>query len=136
MPQAPTLLRSVLALIGLFIAILGLDVAVGGITTLGWMGPTDFMSISNADDFAVQNNHVQFLGGMFTASGLIFLAGAANPARFRQPVITVCALIFIGGLMRLTAPDISVVANANVIGSFLAELILFPLIALWVWRKT
>ena len=46
-------LRIILAIVGIVIVILGFDVAFGGIRTLGWLGPTDFIEVVNSSDFRV-----------------------------------------------------------------------------------
>ncbi|TCL01612.1 uncharacterized protein DUF4345 [Shimia isoporae] len=132
--KSTLLLRGLIALIGFAIAFLGLDVVFGGIRTLGWMGPTDFVEVVNPTDFAVQDNHVRFLGGVFSGIGLLFVLGAVAFSRMRTAIMVLCALVFIGGLSRFTTPDFGTLFNMAVLPSLLAELILFPLVGFWVYK--
>jgi hypothetical protein len=76
--EMTNLLRMVLALCGIGIVMLGLNVSLGGIVTMGWQGSTDFVAITDAAAFQVQDNHVRFIAGVWTGVGLLFLAGAAK----------------------------------------------------------
>lgn len=129
-----TLLRSLIAVIGIAIAFLGLDVVFGGIRTLGWMGPTDFVQVVNPADFAVQDNHVRFLGGVFCGIGLLFVLGALAFSRMKSALMVLCALVFVGGLSRFTSPDLGTLFNMAVLPSLLAELILFPIVGFWIYK--
>ena len=128
-------LRATLALVGLAIALLGLDVAFGGIRTLGWMGPTDFIDVLEPADFAVQNSHVKFLGGLFVALGLGLIFGAVRYAEMRTAMLVICSAVFVGGLARLTGSEVGVVMNGAVLPSFLAEIVLFPALAFWIHHQ-
>ena len=57
MTRSTMLLRALLALIGLCILFLGLDVVFGGIRTPGWMGPTGFVDVTNPKAFKPKENH-------------------------------------------------------------------------------
>jgi len=83
------LLRIILALCGFAIIILGLNVSLGGIITMGWQGQTNFLSVSNPDAFAVQDNNVRFIAGVWTGVGVLFLLGAMMLERMR-PVLLAC----------------------------------------------
>ena len=78
------LLRIILAIAGLAIMALGLNVGLGGIATLGWQGPTVFFTITDQDVFAVQDNHIRFIAGVWFGVGLMFVAGAVALDRFRS----------------------------------------------------
>lgn len=134
MLHSPAILRVVLALVGLAILVLGLDVVFGGIRTLGWMGPTDFVEVTNPTDFAVQDNHVRFLGGLFVSVGLVFLAGALLLHTLRTTLIVLCGIVFLGGISRFTTPDLATLLNMAVLPSLLLELIFFPALALWIFK--
>lgn len=135
MKTANLLLRILLAIIGVVIFVLGLDVAFGGIRTLGWLGPTDFLEVVNTTDFKVQDSHFRFLGGTWIGIGLVFVAGAFALQRLRTALVVLCALVFIGGLSRFSSPDLATLVNASVLPSLLAELIMFPLLGLWISKS-
>ena len=128
------LLRALLGLIGVVIVLLGVNVGFGGIATLGLQGPTDFISIEDADAFAVQDNHVRFLGGVWLGAGLLFIASAFYLTRLKGPLLALFAMIFIGGIARLSAADPALLMSANIAPSLLAELVLFPALAFWVHK--
>ena len=69
-------LRILLAIMGVVIIWLGLNIGLGGIATLGWQGPSDFFTITNKAAFHVQDNHVRFIGGVWLGVGMFFIAGA------------------------------------------------------------
>ena len=119
MNRSSSLLRVLLAIIGLCIMVLGLDVVFGGIRTLGWMGPTDFVEVVNPTDFAAQDNHVRLLDGLFTSFGLVFLAGAVLFHSLRITLIVLCGIVFLGGLSRFTTPELTTLLNMAVLPSLL-----------------
>jgi Domain of unknown function (DUF4345) len=128
------LVRVVLVIVGAFIVYVGINVGFGGIPTLGWQVPTDFVSVANPAEFAVQDSHVRFLGGFFGAAGLFMLLAATNLRRYPAELRLVFVLMFIGGLMRLTAFQPAVLFGPKVITSFAAEVILMPILFFWLPR--
>lgn len=129
-------LRIVLALIGLAIIFLGLNVGFGGIRTLGWQGPTEYLSVVDISAFNIQDNHIRFLGGVWLGMGVIFFASAFTIRRFKTVLIAFCGLIFIGGLSRLSISDPSILFSADISPSLFAEIFGFPLLSLWIFRTT
>ena len=129
-------LRVLLGLIGLAIILLGLNVGLGGISTLGWQGPTDFISVTDSTAFGNQDNHVRFLGGFWLAAGLVMLTGAFALRRLRLLLMGITGMVFIGGLMRLSVLDPSVFFEGSIAPSLLTELVGFPLLGLWIAQST
>lgn len=127
-------LRFLLALCGAGIVFLGLNVGFGGIATLGWQGPTDFVAAVDGAAFAVQDSHVRFLGGVWLGVGGLFLLGALVFRKFTSVLIALCGLIFVGGFVRMSAFDPALLFGADIGPSLFAELIIFPGLALWIWR--
>lgn len=130
------LLRPILFLTGLAIIWLGLNVGFGGIETLGWQGAHNFLEVTNAQTFAVQDNHTRFIAGVWTSVGLLFIAGAFAMKQMRTVLIALVAMVFVGGLMRLTQGDLGLLTGAAIAPSLIAELFLFPLLALWIFNTT
>lgn len=128
------LLRILLAIIGLVIIWLGLNVSLGGIPTLGWQGASDFFTVTNPQIYAVQDNHVRFIAGVWTGVGGFFLAGAAIPRRLAPVLKAMIVLVFLGGLARLTNADLALLMSAKIAPSLFAELLLFPLLGLWIHK--
>ncbi|MBL4739869.1 MAG: DUF4345 family protein [Sneathiella sp.] len=127
-------LRVVLALIGIAIIFLGLNVGLGGIRTLGWQGPLDFLAVVDTSVFNAQDNHVRFLGGVWLGVGLLFFTSAFAFSNFKAILLALCMLIFVGGLSRFSVMEASVIFSASIAPSLFAELILFPLLGLWIAR--
>lgn len=125
-------LRFALMAAGAIVVYLGLDLGLGGMRTLGWQGSSDFIAVTDPARFAVQDNHARFIGGVWLGVGLILFLGSFDIARFRTALIAMCALVFVGGLMRLVSGDISTILSMNILPSMLAELILFPALGYWL----
>ena len=129
-----TAFRVVLVLAGALVVFLGLNVALGGIPTLKWLGERDFLAITDEAQYRLIDNHVRFFGGLFAATGLFLIFAASDPVGYRQAILLVFAAIFAGGLARFSAPDMSVVFEQEIVGSLAAELVLMPVLALWLSR--
>lgn len=129
-------LRIVLALAGLGVIALGLNVGLGGIQTLGWQGTRDFVSVTDPYAFGLQDNHVRFLGGVWLAVGIAMAMGAVALERMRPVLLAIAGAVFVGGLARLSAGDPGIVFGAGIAPSLAAELIGFPLLGLWIARST
>ena len=128
-------LRVVLALAGAFIVFTGLNVALGGIPTLGWQGQTAFLEVTDSAAFSAQDSHVRFLGGLWTAVGLLFIVAAWSPSTHRSALFFAYAAIFLGGLARLSQLDFDTLLGPDIVGSLAAELIGMPLLFLWTRRS-
>lgn len=126
--------RTVIFLLGLVALWTGANVALGGIATLGLQGPTDFVAAIHADAYAAHDSHVRFLGGLWLGVGLLFLAGAWNLAPLKPAIQTALVLTIIGGLARFSALRFDVQFGPDILGSFLAEVILMPLLLWWSTR--
>lgn len=127
------LLRLVLALTGCAIVFLGLNIALGGITTLGWQGGgTSFVTVADPVQFAIHDNHVRFIGGVWLAVGLVMLIGSIAIQQMRQTLIVMTGMVFIGGLSRFSALDPDVLLSAAIAPSLVLELVLIPLLGLWI----
>jgi hypothetical protein len=130
-----TPLRMILAITGCVIVWLGLNVGLGGIQTLGWQGSADFMDVTDEAIYAIRDNHVRFIAGVWSAVGLLMIAGAFWIRQMRGLLLSLFAMIFVGGLMRLSAADFGLLLSADIAPSLIAELVLFPLLALWIYRS-
>lgn len=127
-------LRGALALAGAFIVYTGVNTAFGGMQTLGLQGQKKFMEVTSQHDFLIQDNHIRFLGGIWLGIGLLFLVSTLNLKRF-QPMLNVAlGLIVLGGLARFTMMRADVVFDPAIVGSLVAELVLAPLLFVWLSR--
>lgn len=128
-------LRVVLALTGCAILFLGLNIALGGITTLGWQGGgTGFVTVADPVEFAVKDSHIRFVGGVWSSVGILMLIGTVAFQVMRQTLIALTAMVFVGGLSRFSVFDPDVLMSAAIAPSFVLELVLFPLLGLWVFK--
>lgn len=131
-PLGQTVLRAVLLLSGVAITLLGIDNAMGGIATLGWQGPTDFFAVTDAQAFAIRDNHLRFISGIWLGTGLVFCLASVWLVRLRVAVATLCGLIVVGAIMRFTQGDIGLLLRSDLLPSVMMELLLFPALGLWV----
>ncbi len=134
MAKTNYLLRAVLALAGIAVIGLGLNVGLGGIATLGWQGgTTPFFAVTDPGLFAVRDSHIRFIGGVWLAAGLLLLAGSLALPRLRTALVAVTAMVFVGGLARFSG-DLAVLTQPAVTISLGLELLGFPLLGWWAWR--
>lgn len=133
--KAAKVLNVVLVLIGATIISLGLNIGLGGMQTLGWQMPRDFITVTNPDVFRVQDNHIRFVGGVWFGVGVLFVLGGLARVRLQTTLVALCLVIAVAGLFRISAMDMDVILSADIVGSLLFELIGFPLLALWIWRS-
>jgi len=119
-------------IIGAVIILLGLNVGLGGIKTLGWQSTRDFVSIIDAPTYHAQDNHIRFIGGVWFGIGAAFMIGGFAMRKFRSTLIILSAIIAIAGLFRLSVMDTEVVLSAAIAPSFAFELFGFPLLAWWL----
>ncbi|MBV2150115.1 DUF4345 domain-containing protein [Sphingobium sp. AS12] len=133
--KANYLLRGAIALVGAVIVFLGLNVGLGGIPTLGWQGGSaPFFAITDTTIFAVRNSHVRFLGGVWFGVGQLMLAGSLAFQRLRTVLIALAAMIFVGGLARMSGYEPSVLFSPEIAPSLLFEIVIAPLLAFWFWK--
>lgn len=130
-----TLINIVLLLAGAAIMALGLNIGLGGIQTLGWQLPRDFITITDPATFAVQDSHIRFIGGVWFAVGGVFAFGGFFISRIYPTLITLCGMIAIGGFFRLSGAGLDVRSNAELLPSFMLEILGFPLLAFWLFKS-
>lgn len=126
-------LRVVLLLAGAFIVFTGLNIALGGIPTLGWQGQTAFFQVTDGTAYLAQDSHVRFLGGLWTAVGIFFMVAARKPSAHKPALVLAYAAIFLGGMARFSQLEFGTLFGPDIVGSLAAELIGMPL--LWLWTR-
>jgi len=129
-------LRVILFLTGAIVVWLGLNVGLGGFETLGWQGAQGFFTVSDPDTFAVQDNHIRFIAGVWLSVGLLLIAGSVALHQLRSVLISLTGMVFIGGLMRVTSADSAPLSSISIAPSLIAELIAFPLLGFWIYKVT
>ncbi len=125
-------LRALLVLSGAAVVAVGLNVGLGGIQTLGMQVTPGYVTVADAAGFAVQDSHVRFLGGLFSAIGAVLIAAAFLLPRLWSAVCLLCALMPVAGLFRLTGGSHAL--SAELYTSLAFEFVLFPLLAIGIWR--
>lgn len=123
---------AILVIVGLFLIFVGINVGLGGILTLGLQGQVKFFEITNENAFAVQDSHIRFFGGLFGAMGLFMIIAVTNLRKFEMALKLAFVLIFIGGLARFSAMRFDIVFGKEIIGSLFAELVLMPILYIWL----
>ncbi|MFV1441271.1 MULTISPECIES: DUF4345 domain-containing protein [unclassified Phaeobacter] len=126
------LLNAVVVIIGAVIVLLGLNVGLGGIKTLGWQSTRDFVLITDAAAFHAQDSHIRFIGGVWFGVGAVFMIGGFAMRQLRPTLIILSTMIAVAGLFRLSAMDTGGVFSAAIAPSFAFELAGFPLLAWWL----
>ncbi len=129
-------LRVILFITGAIVVWLGLNVGLGGFETLGWQGAQGFFTVSDSDTFAVQDNHIRFIAGVWLSVGLLLIAGSVALHHLRSVLISLTGMVFIGGLMRFTSADSALLSSSSIAPSLVAELIAFPLLGFWIFKVT
>lgn len=126
------LLRIIVALIGLAIMLLGVNIGLGGIKTLGWQVSTDFLRIIDPAVFNIQDSHIRFIGGVWFGLGVLYVLGSFLLKPFLQTLFHVSLVIALAGLFRLSAMEAGTLLSADVLPSLILELVAFPLLAIWI----
>ena len=127
-------LRLVLLLAAVFALFSGLDQALGGLRTLGWMGQPPFFDVTDQGAFLVADNHQRFLGGVWTGLGLALLVGQGNLRTHHAMLKLICGLVFLGGLARFSQLNLEVTLGPAILGALLVELVGMPLLYVWIGR--
>jgi hypothetical protein len=126
------LLRALLFLGGIFVVSSGLKSVLEPLWPFASRQAAALLALSHEQ--LVQNNHVRFLGGIWTGLGILLLVAPFNLKYFEQMLYLVFSLIFAGGIARLTIMRSDVLLDPIVLGSLAAELVLMPLLYLWLAR--
>src|SRR5688572_27473495 len=131
-PATSKALRVVLTLLGAVSAFVAVNVAFGGLETLGLQGPTDYYQVTDQHAFAIRDSHTHYYGGVYLALGGFLVYAASDVRRFRQGLYVVFAMIFAGGLARITQLEPAATFGRDLLPSTLIELVGIPLLAVWV----
>ena len=127
---------AVLLVLGVISSFVAVNVAFGGLDTLGWQGPRNYFTVTDDDAFSVRDSHARFYGGVYLGIGIFFILAATNVQKYRQGLALVFALIFLGGLARLTQLDLDTVLGPDLLVSTIVELVGMPLLFIWLHRLT
>lgn len=107
---------------------------MGGIRTLGWQGTEDFITVTDATTFAVQDNHIRFIAGVWFGVGVMFVLGGFWLDKLRPTLIALSGMIAVAGLFRFSAMD-GVIFSGAIVPSMILELVGFPVLAFWLMRS-
>jgi hypothetical protein len=132
----PTALRVVLTILGAVSAFVAVNVAFGGLDTLGLQGASDYFRVTDQHAFSIRDSHARYYGGVYLALGAFLIYAARDVRRFRQGLYVVFAMIFAGGLARLTQLDAAATFGADLLPSTVIELVGIPALTLWVAKAS
>ena len=127
-------LRGVLVLLGILNVLIGVNVGFGGIRTLGMQGPTNFLEVTDQHIFLIQDSHIRYFGGLYIGIGLFLVYAGTRPHKYHSALNLIFFLIFMGGLARLTMNRPDILFGPELIVSFLAEILLMPVLYFWLAR--
>jgi hypothetical protein len=136
MYRSKNVFRFILVVVGAISAFVALNVALGGLDTLGWQGPTDYFGVTNPDAFDIRDSHARFYGGVYTGIAAVLILGATDISKYRQSLSFVFGLIFLGGLARLSQGHLDVMFGPDLAVSSVVELVGMPLMFWWLRRLT
>jgi hypothetical protein len=134
--RSKTAFRVVLVALGAISAFVALNVALGGLHTLGWQGPTDYVQVIDPDGFSVRDSHARFYGGVYAGIAALLVIAARDIAKYRQTLSFVFGIIFLGGLARISQSEPSVMFGPDLLVSSVVELVGMPLLLIWLRRLT
>lgn len=124
--------RTIIVIVGLFSIFIGFNVGFGGIPTLGLQGSADFLTVTNEHAYLVRDSHIRYFGGLHGGVGLFLVLATTDLRKYQSALQLVFVVIFIGGLARFTMLRPSVVFGPDIITSLMAELVLMPVLYLWL----
>jgi hypothetical protein len=130
------LLRVVLVALGAVSAFVAINVAFGGLETLGLQGPTRYFRVTDHDAYLLRDSHARFYGGVYLGIAAFLMIASSNLRKYRSALNVVFALIFLGGVARLTQLEPGVTFGKDLAVSSVVELIGMPAIAAWVAHAT
>ena len=126
--------RAIIAAIGAINVFLGLNVGFGGLRTLGWQGTGVFFEVIDQYLYLIRDSHTRFYGGLYIAVGLFLILATTDLRRYHTALNLVFAMIFTGGLARLTTLRPDVFLGADLVASLTVELVLMPILYVWLSR--
>ena len=129
-------LRVTLAVLGAVSAFVAVNVAFGGLDTLGWQGPTDYVQVTDHDTYLLRDSHAHFYGGVYLGIAIFLIVASTNLRKYRSALNVVFAVIFLGGVARLTQLEPAVTFGKDLAVSSLIELVGMPAMALWLAAAT
>ena len=139
-PQPSTasakLLRLTLVGLGAVSAFVAVNVAFGGLESLGLQGPTDYVQVTDRDAYLLRDSHAHFYGGVYLGIAIFLIVASTNLRKYRTGLHVVFAAIFLGGVARLTQLEPAVTFGKDVAVSSLIELVGMPAMALWLAAAT
>ena len=138
-PSTPTnakVLRVVLAALGAVSAFVAINVAFGGLETLGLQGPTKYFQVTDHDAYLLRDSHARFYGGVYLGIAIFLIVASSNLRKYRSALNVMFALIFVGGVSRLTQVEPGVTFGKDLALSSVIELVGMPAMAVWLAAAT
>lgn len=127
-----TAFRGVLLILGAISAFVAINVAFGGLATLGWQGPTDYAQVTDPHSYLIRDSHARFYGGVYLGIAAFWILAASNLHKYRVALNLTFMVVFLGGLARLTQQEPSIIFGPELLVSTVVELIGVPALILWL----
>ena len=78
------LLRLALDVLGAVSAFVAINVAFGGLDTLGRQGPTDYFQVTDHDAYLLHDSHAHFYGGVYLGIAVFLIIASTNLRQVRS----------------------------------------------------
>lgn len=127
-----TIFCVIVDLLGCYVVFLGLNNALGGLHTLGWMSNITYFEVIHTEKFLEVDSHYRFYCGIWTAIGLFIVLAMTNLKKYQSGLNLVFTIIFIGGFARFSQMNIDVILTSKILGLLFIEIICMPLLFLWL----
>lgn len=125
-------LRVVFGLLAAFVVFSGLDQALGGLFSMGWMDNTVYFEVVNKAKFLEADNHHRFLGGVWTGLGMFMLISLTDLKKYQMGLNLVLAIVFLGGLARFSQLNMEVMVRPGVLWAVIVEVVGMPILYVWL----
>jgi hypothetical protein len=113
-----------------------INVAFGGLETLGLQGPTKYFQVTDHDAYLLRDSHARFYGGVYLGIAAFLIVASTNLHKYRTALTVVFATIFLGGVARLTQVEPGVTFGKDLALSSVIELVGMPAMAVWLAAAT
>ena len=132
----PKVLRVVLIGLGAISAVVAINVAFGGLETLGLQGSTKYFRVTDHEAYLIRDSHARFYGGVYLGIAMFLIVASTNLPKYRTALNVVFGLIFLGGVARLTQLEPGTTFGKDLGISTLIELVGMPALTLWLAAAT
>ena len=69
--------------LGAVSAFVAVNVAFGGLETLGLQGPTEYFQVTDHDAYLLRDSHAHFYGGVYLGIAIFLIVASTNLRKYR-----------------------------------------------------